>query len=203
MWSVSWLRPMSSPVVIWDGGMSSLVVDVDMLLRAEVMVTSGSGVSSSVVEGAYFAWWAEYVFGFGGFGAAETCGRCCSWMLADEVASWAHYWGDFGCYRVLGWVTAAAVLVEGCVKGVDFGRAGPGITHSVFCHWAGECGVGCAEPGPAQQQCPSLDCFLLGGCVTQAVSEMTQTADTTLKLSNCPADEVKNCLGGGKMIGQT
>ena len=59
------------------------------------------------------------------------------------------------------------------------------------------------EPGPVQQQCPSLDRFLLGGCVSQAVSEMTQTADTTLKLSNCPADEVKNCLGGGKMTGQT
>ena len=38
---------------------------------------------------------------------------------------------------------------------------------------------------------------------TAAVSEMTQCVDKALKLSNRPADEVKNCLGGGKMIGQT
>ena len=37
----------------------------------------------------------------------------------------------------------------------------------------------------------------------KAVSEMTQCANKALKLSNRPIDEVKNCLGGGKMIGQT
>ena len=93
-------------------------------------------------EGAYFAWRAEDVLSLGGLGAAEAGICCCSWVVACEVAAWAYQRGDFGCYGVFGWVTAAAVLVESCVEGVDRSPVRSGVVYSVLRQGAGENGIG-------------------------------------------------------------